>query len=68
MPRGSDLGSRVRRGAVLAVDYGHTVGERPADGTLTAYRAGALVVPVPDGSCDLTAHVAIDSLEHDEAA
>jgi SAM-dependent MidA family methyltransferase len=62
----SDLVSRVRRGAVLAVDYGHTLGERPADGTLTAYRAGAQVVPVPDGSCDLTAHVAIDSLEHDE--
>ena len=27
---------------------------------------GALVAPVPDGSCDLTAHVAVDSLEHDE--
>jgi SAM-dependent MidA family methyltransferase len=61
-----DLVSRVRRGAVLAVDYGHTLGQRPAAGTLTAYRAGALVVPVPDGSCDLTAHVAVDSLEHDE--
>ena len=22
---------------------------------------------MPDGSCDLTAHVAVDSLEHDEA-
>ncbi|HSF99061.1 MAG TPA: SAM-dependent methyltransferase [Ornithinibacter sp.] len=64
----SDLVSRVRSGAVLAVDYGHLAGERPVGGTLSAYRAGALVVPVPDGSCDLTAHVAIDSLEHDEAA
>lgn len=61
-----DLLSRVRRGAVLAVDYGHTRGDRPAGGTLTAYRHGGLVVPVPDGSCDLTAHVAVDSLEHDE--
>ena len=24
------------------------------------------MAPVPDGSCDLTAHVAVDSLEHDE--
>jgi SAM-dependent MidA family methyltransferase len=64
----SDLLSRVRRGAVLAVDYGHTRAERPGGGTLTAYREGSLVVPVPDGSCDLTAHVAIDSLEQDEAA
>ena len=62
----NDLVSRVRRGAVLAVDYGHRRVERPADGTLSAYRAGALVVPMPDGTCDLTAHVAVDSLEHDE--
>ncbi len=61
-----ELVSRVRRGTLLAVDYGHTAGERPLGGTLTAYRAGAVVAPVPDGSCDLTAHVAVDSLEHDE--
>ena len=61
-----DLVSRVRRGTLLAVDYGHTRDDRPLGGTLTAYRSGALVVPVPDGSCDLTAHVAVDSLEHDE--
>jgi SAM-dependent MidA family methyltransferase len=61
-----DLVSRVRSGTLLAVDYGHTAGDRPPGGTLAAYRAGALVAPVPDGSCDLTAHVAVDSLEHDE--
>ena len=61
-----DLASRVRRGTLLAVDYGHTRDGRPVAGTLTGYRSGALVVPVPDGSCDLTAHVAVDSLEHDE--
>lgn len=60
--------ARVRQGTVLAVDYGHTRVSRPSAGTLTAYRSGAVVVPVPDGSCDLTAHVAVDSLEHDEVA
>lgn len=63
-----DLLARVRQGTVLAVDYGHTRGNRPRGGTLTAYRSGAVVLPVPDGSCDLTAHVAVDSLEHDEVA
>ncbi len=61
-----DLAARVRRGTMLAVDYGHTRDSRPAGGTLTAYRGGSIVEPVPDGSCDLTAHVAVDSLEHDE--
>ena len=61
-----DLVSRVRTGTLLAVDYGHRAGGRPTGGTLTAYREGALVTAVPDGSCDLTAHVAVDSLEHDE--
>ena len=67
----------VDRGLALAVDYGHllrqsgdTSGPRrrpdaaPFGGrraTLTGYRAGRQVHPVPDGSCDLTAHVALDS-------
>jgi SAM-dependent MidA family methyltransferase len=46
---------------VLAVDYAHRLGARPPGGTLSGYRAGRLVDPVPDGSCDLTAHVALDS-------
>ncbi|EXG79380.1 SAM-dependent methyltransferase [Cryptosporangium arvum] len=53
---------RVRRGLAVAVDYGHVAGARPAGGTLTGYRDGRQVPPVPDGSCDLTAHVAMDSL------
>jgi SAM-dependent MidA family methyltransferase len=53
--------SRVRRGAAIAIDYGHDRTTRPAHGTLTGYRAGRQVPPVPDGSCDLTAHVALDS-------
>jgi len=51
----------VRRGCALAVDYGHLRDARPALGTLTGYRGGRQVPPVPDGSCDVTAHVAIDS-------
>lgn len=53
--------SRVRRGLAVAVDYGHTAGERPAYGSVVGYRSGVAVPPVPDGSCDLTAHVAWDS-------
>ncbi|MDN5790281.1 MAG: SAM-dependent methyltransferase [Micrococcales bacterium] len=60
------LVSRVRDGLLVAVDYGHVGGERPNGGTLTAYAHGAEITPVPDGSCDLTAHVAMDTLEHDE--
>jgi SAM-dependent MidA family methyltransferase len=52
----------VRRGLALCVDYGHVAGERPALGTLTGYRGGRQLPPVPDGSCDLTAHVAVDAL------
>lgn len=61
----SDLVDRVRTGVLVAVDYGHIRASRPANGTLTAYRRGRQTRPVPDGSCDLTAHVAVDSLEHD---
>ncbi|MEU4791526.1 SAM-dependent methyltransferase [Micromonospora tulbaghiae] len=53
---------RVARGLALAVDYGHLRESRPADGTLTGYRGGRQVPPVPDGSCDVTAHVAMDSV------
>lgn len=49
-------------GAALAVDYGHLRTERPCAGTLAAYRHGRQVRPVPDASCDLTAHVSLDSL------
>ncbi|HEU4423533.1 MAG TPA: SAM-dependent methyltransferase [Pilimelia sp.] len=52
----------VVRGLALAVDYGHLREARPLGGTLTGYRDGRQVAPVPDGSCDLTAHVAIDSV------
>ncbi|NBE81158.1 SAM-dependent methyltransferase [Micromonospora rubida] len=51
----------VERGLALAVDYGHLIGSRPVGGTLAGYRGGRQVPPVPDGSCDVTAHVAMDS-------
>ncbi|MGW7357500.1 SAM-dependent methyltransferase [Streptomyces sp. NPDC054802] len=48
-------------GLAVAVDYAHTAGARPPYGTLTGFRDGREVRPVPDGSCDLTAHVALDA-------
>jgi len=61
-----DLLGRMSGGTAIAVDYGHRVGHRPRKGTFTAYREGMQVSPFPDGGCDLTAHVAVDSLRHDE--
>jgi SAM-dependent MidA family methyltransferase len=57
----ADAVASVRRGAALAVDYGHLRDHRPVHGTLTGFRGGRQVPPVPDGSCDVTAHVAMDS-------
>ncbi|MET7736916.1 SAM-dependent methyltransferase [Streptomyces sp. NPDC005402] len=51
----------VGRGLAVAVDYAHTAAARPPFGTLTGFREGRECAPVPDGSCDLTAHVALDS-------
>ncbi|MFJ6661129.1 SAM-dependent methyltransferase [Streptomyces sp. NPDC091377] len=51
----------VSRGLAVAVDYAHTADTRPPFGTLTAFRAGHETRPVPDGSCDITAHVALDA-------
>lgn len=49
-------------GIAIAVDYGHTAQDRPRQSTLAGYRAGRAVPPIPDGDCDLMAHVAMDSL------
>ncbi|KOX01228.1 hypothetical protein ADK65_10915 [Streptomyces sp. NRRL B-1140] len=51
----------LRRGLAVAVDYAHTAGARPPFGTLTGFREGRETAPVPDGSCDITAHVALDA-------
>ncbi|MGW6645945.1 SAM-dependent methyltransferase [Streptomyces iakyrus] len=49
------------RGLAVAVDYAHTKDARPPFGTLTGFREGRETTPVPDGSCDITAHVALDA-------
>jgi SAM-dependent MidA family methyltransferase len=51
----------LRQGVAIAIDYAHSRESRPPFGTLTGYAGGRQVVPVPDGSCDITAHVALDS-------
>ncbi|MER7963515.1 SAM-dependent methyltransferase [Streptomyces ardesiacus] len=48
-------------GVAVAADYAHTATARPPFGTLTGFRDGRETEPVPDGSCDLTAHVALDA-------
>ncbi|WP_328651867.1 SAM-dependent methyltransferase [Micromonospora sp. NBC_00330] len=60
--------SKISRGLAVAVDYGHLRESRPVDGTLTGYRGGRQVPPVPDGSSDVTAHVAMDSVASAGAA
>lgn len=49
-------------GLALLIDYGHLTSTRPAHGSLTGYRAGRQVPPLPTGSVNLTAHVAIDAV------
>ncbi|MGW2402069.1 SAM-dependent methyltransferase [Kitasatospora sp. NPDC001664] len=52
----------LERGLAVAVDYAHTLASRPYGETLTGFREGREVRPVPDGSCDVTAHVALDAV------
>jgi SAM-dependent MidA family methyltransferase len=63
-PRDEAWAAAIRsldRGVAIAVDYGHERDARPPYGTLCAYRRGRMVSVVPDGSCDLSIHVAIDA-------
>lgn len=57
----AELVGRLDRGLALAIDYAHDRSARPPYGTLLGYRSGRAVRPVADGSCDLTAHVALDA-------
>lgn len=52
---------RLARGRAVAIDYAHPVDNRPPHGSLAGYREGRLVPPIPDGTCDITAHVALDA-------
>lgn len=53
------LVGRLEAGVAVAADYSHDRETRRP--TLAGYRHGRAVRPVPDGSCDVTAHVALDS-------
>ncbi|MFJ9199174.1 SAM-dependent methyltransferase [Streptomyces flaveolus] len=53
--------STLERGLAVAADYAHTRDTRPPFGTLTGFREGRETPPVPDGSCDITSHVALDA-------
>ncbi|MFB7657335.1 MULTISPECIES: SAM-dependent methyltransferase [unclassified Streptomyces] len=71
LPRDTAWASAVASldaGLAVAADYAHTVDSRPPFGTLTGFRAGRETRPVPDGSCDITAHVALDACASAHAA
>ena len=53
---------RLEAGTALAIDYGHHR-DHGRSATLAGYRLGGRVAePVPDGSVNVTAHVAVDSV------
>ncbi|MDX6298911.1 MAG: hypothetical protein QOF53_125 [Nocardioidaceae bacterium] len=58
----ADVVRRLRRGIAVAVDYGHLRADRPPLGSLRSYRRGREVDVLPDGSRDVTAPVAVDSV------
>ncbi len=58
----ADVVGRVDRGIAVAVDFGHTRDDRPPFGSLRSYRDGHQVDVLPDGSRDVTAHVAVDAV------
>ncbi len=64
----ADVVGRVARGLAIAVDYGHTRETRPPFGSLRSYRNGAEAPLLPDGSRDVTAHVAVDAVADRVAA
>lgn len=61
----ADVVGRMEGALAVAADYAHTRAERVAGrwaaGTLVGYVDGRAVEPVPDGRCDVTAHVALDA-------
>jgi hypothetical protein len=57
----ADAVSRVH-GTAVAIDYGHLRDDRPMFGSLRSYARGQEVDVRPDGSRDVTAHVAVDAV------
>ncbi|GAA2145122.1 SAM-dependent methyltransferase [Glycomyces algeriensis] len=60
-----NLTARLVRGTALAIDYGHVRDDRPKAGTMTGFKDGRETPPVPDGTRDVTAHVAVDAVACD---
>ena len=58
----ADVVATLARGLAITVDYGHMWYARPPAGTLTGFYAGRTASAIPDGSRDITAHVAIDAV------
>jgi SAM-dependent MidA family methyltransferase len=58
----ADVVGRLTRGVAVAVDYGHVKRDRPVFGSLRSYLGGREVDVLPDGSRDVTAHIAVDSV------
>ena len=58
----ADVVERLTSGIAIAVDYGHTRDDRPPFGSLRSYLSGQEVDVLPDGSRDVTAHVAVDAV------
>ncbi len=58
----SEVVATIGRGVAVAVDYGHLLQDRPVGGSLRSYAHGRQVPVVPDGTRDVTAHVAVDAL------
>lgn len=60
-----DARGTITDGLAIAIDYAHVRPDRVRGrwdgGTLVGYRQGRIVSPVPDGTCNLTAHVALDA-------
>ncbi len=63
-PRDDAWADAVERvhGIALAIDYGHHADARPPFGSLASFAHGQEVDVVPDGSRDVTAHVAVDAV------
>lgn len=61
----STMAATVSTGLAIAIDYAHTHDERVSGrfsgGTLRGYNRGYPCQPIPDGSMNITAHVALDS-------
>ena len=58
----ADVVGRLDKGVALAIDYGHLRADRPPYGSIAGFRDGRDCDPVLDGSCDVTAHVALDAV------